>query len=684
MQYRREIDGLRAVAVIPVVLFHAGFEIFSGGYVGVDVFFVISGYLITSIIFSELEQGKFSIIRFYERRARRILPALFFVMLFCIPFAWIWMVPSQLNDFGRSLAAVSLFASNVLFWRESGYFAPAAEEKPLLHTWSLAVEEQYYMLFPLFLLLAWRFGRSRVFYAIAAIAAVSLLLCEWASHHAPVANFYLAPTRAWELLAGSLCAFVQFGKDQKRDEILAALGLGLIVLAIFAFDDSTPFPSLYALAPAGGTALIILFGTKGTWTAKLLSNRAFVGIGLISYSIYLWHQPLFAFARIYDTHEPPQIYMLCLAALSLGLAYLSWKYIEEPFRRKQRRLLPSTPAMLNASAAALLVFLGAGIVTHAADGFRALKSTDRQRLLMNTATPSPKRDACHIQGPDFRDPDAACEYFSNDVRFAIFGDSHTVELAYAVADKLREYGVGVKHLSFSACLPLYEKERHSSDCASWTSAAIDSIIADKNIENIVVSYRINSYLFGDHAGIYPEFPMEGSETERRALWDSYIHVLQKLSQSGKKVALVLQAPELPEEMESLIYDPMSINSSIQGLPRDWWAQRTAYVQQHLKDIPAGVVIVDPADSFCDETACYAAREDIAYYFDDDHMSVAGASIVADDILSKLGYPEALVASNQRRGGAESLARSGRAGFEAVAVGRLELAYAPVRAAPPSQ
>jgi peptidoglycan/LPS O-acetylase OafA/YrhL len=163
MIYRREIDGLRAIAVVPVILFHAGVTVFSGGYVGVDVFFVISGYLITSILIGELEQGNFSIARFYERRARRILPALFFVMLCCIPFAWMWMLPSELKDFSQSIAAVVFFASNVLFWREEGYFAPTAELKPLLHTWSLAVEEQYYLLFPVFLLLAWRFGRNRVF-----------------------------------------------------------------------------------------------------------------------------------------------------------------------------------------------------------------------------------------------------------------------------------------------------------------------------------------------------------------------------------------------------------------------------------------------------------------------------------------------------------------------------------------
>ena len=176
MKYRPEIDGVRALAVIPVILFHAGFELFSGGFVGVDVFFVISGYLITTILIEDIENKRFSLVNFYERRARRILPALFFVMLVCLPFAWMWMLPNQIKDFSQSLVAVSLFASNIQFWRESGYFEAAAELKPLLHTWSLAVEEQYYLLFPIFLVLAWRFGKNKVFWMIVVMSAISLLL----------------------------------------------------------------------------------------------------------------------------------------------------------------------------------------------------------------------------------------------------------------------------------------------------------------------------------------------------------------------------------------------------------------------------------------------------------------------------------------------------------------------------
>ena len=334
MKYRPEIDGLRALAVIPVILFHAGFELFSGGFVGVDVFFVISGYLITTILIDDIENKRFSIINFYERRARRILPAMFFVMLVCIPFAWMLMMPSQMKDFSQSLVAVSLFASNILFWRESDYFAAATEEKPLLHTWSLAVEEQYYVLFPIFLILAWRYGKNRVFWMIVVMAAVSLLLSEWGWRNKASANFYLAPTRAWELLAGSIAAFIVQKRGVQKNNFLALLGLSAIIFSIFAYDEGTPFPSVYALVPVVGVVFLVLYAEKETLAARLLSTKVFVGVGLISYSAYLWHQPLFAFARIRLIEHPPLTLMLSLSVAAIILAYLSWKYVEQPFRNK--------------------------------------------------------------------------------------------------------------------------------------------------------------------------------------------------------------------------------------------------------------------------------------------------------------------------------------------------------------
>ncbi|RDE19159.1 acyltransferase [Motiliproteus coralliicola] len=367
--YRSEIDGLRALAVIPVILFHAGFELFSGGFVGVDVFFVISGYLITLILIEDIKNQQFSIIDFYERRARRILPALFLVMLVCIPFAWMWMHPVQMKDFSESLFTVSLFLSNFLFWSESGYFAATAEEKPLLHTWSLAVEEQYYLLFPIFLFLAWKFGRNKVFWMIIFMSILSLLLSEWAWRNKESANFYLAPTRAWELLAGSIAAFIVQNRGVKKNDTLSFLGLSIIVLSILTFDKSTPIPSVYALAPVAGVVMLILFAEKDTLAARILSNKAFVGIGLISYSAYLWHQPLFAFARIRTLESPSPQLMISLAILALVLAFISWKYVETPFRNNS---LFSRRMIFSSSLGSILLFGSIGLSGHLTDGYQDL------------------------------------------------------------------------------------------------------------------------------------------------------------------------------------------------------------------------------------------------------------------------------------------------------------------------
>jgi peptidoglycan/LPS O-acetylase OafA/YrhL len=218
MKYRPEIDGLRALAVIPVMLFHAGFTTFSGGFVGVDVFFVISGYLISTTILTEKELGTFSLMKFYEHRARRILPALFTIMLVCIPFAWAWLLPIDMKRFSQSLIAVSGFASNILFFWTSDYFDIASELKPLLHTWSLAVEEQYYLLFPIMLLLTWKFGRKKISFLLLFLTIVSLIVAHVSSKNSPAFAFYLLPTRAWEILAGAIISFIQFDTRERERE----------------------------------------------------------------------------------------------------------------------------------------------------------------------------------------------------------------------------------------------------------------------------------------------------------------------------------------------------------------------------------------------------------------------------------------------------------------------------------
>jgi peptidoglycan/LPS O-acetylase OafA/YrhL len=335
LKYRAEIDGLRAFAVLPVILFHAGFELFSGGFIGVDVFFVISGYLITSIIIEDIESKRFSIVDFYERRARRILPALSVVVFFTAVVGWLILNPIELYNFGNAMLGVATFTSNIVFWKSQGYFDESAELNPLLHTWSLAVEEQYYVFFPIFLIMAWRFGRSTVFWTIVVFTFVSLALSEWGWRNSPAANFYLAPTRAWELFAGSIATFIVQKRGVRANDFLSLFGLAAVLFSIFAYSESTPFPSVYALVPVIGVVLLILFAGQNTLAAKLLSTKLFVGIGLVSYSAYLWHQPLFAFFRKEnDAISIPAPMAFLLVFLTLLLGYLSWRYVEAPFRNR--------------------------------------------------------------------------------------------------------------------------------------------------------------------------------------------------------------------------------------------------------------------------------------------------------------------------------------------------------------
>ena len=483
MKYRAEIDGLRALAVVPVILFHAGFELFSGGFVGVDVFFVISGYLITTILTEDIENKRFSIVNFYERRARRILPALFFVMLVCIPFAWMWMLPSQMKDFSHSLVAVSLFASNILFWRESGYFAAAAEEKPLLHTWSLAVEEQYYVLFPIFLILAWRFGKNRVFWMIVVMAAISLLLSEWGWRNKDTANFYLAPTRAWELFAGSISAFIVHKQGVQKNNSLATIGLGAIVFSIFFYDETTPFPSVYALVPVLGVVLLVLYADKETIAAKLLSTKGFVGIGLISYSAYLWHQPLFAFARIRSLEHPSLFFMSTLGIISIVFAYFSWRYIEKPFRRKN---VIKRSYVFFVSAVGGIFFISFGYLGHGSDGFKDRLSPQQSEFLAYFDNELPEwsynmklgliekywlacdyydLDAYRASNPTKvpREIEAKCtEKTEAKEIFFIWGDSHAQQFSYGVRKILGDR-FSVRQIASSGCAPLLVSESSDFD-----------------------------------------------------------------------------------------------------------------------------------------------------------------------------------------------------------------------------
>ncbi len=374
MKYRPEIDGLRAVAVVPIVLYHAGLTGFSAGFIGVDVFFVISGFLITGILINDLTNQNFSAARFYERRVRRIFPALFLVMLLCIPFAWLWMLPDDLENMGQSIVATLFFANNVLLTMTTGYWDLAGEFKPLLHTWSLGVEEQYYLFFPLLLSGVFLWARKYMVAILVFLALLSFFL--FLSPHfldltprQSAAIFYNLPTRAWQLLLGGIAAILLYQRDRAIPARLAAnlsvLGLVMVLLALFVPMPDELNISLRTLVGTIGTTFLVAFASGENFSGRLLGNRLFVLIGLISYSVYLFHQPLIAFTRIHVAEKPGALLAIPVV-LTFVLATLSYRFVEQPFRKREAVSTRLLAGILGVVGAILLAF---GFAAHMTSGF---------------------------------------------------------------------------------------------------------------------------------------------------------------------------------------------------------------------------------------------------------------------------------------------------------------------------
>ncbi len=382
MDYRPEIDGLRAVAVIPVIFYHAGFDIFQGGFIGVDVFFVISGYLISMIIYPKIIENKFSFLDFYERRARRLFPALALIVISVIPFAWFTLLPSDMVSFSKSLVSVFTFSSNILFWSESGYWDTASELKPLLHTWSLSIEEQFYLLFPILLFLIIKIKKSFLTVSIVIIGLISFLISCWATFEHPDAAFYLLPSRAWELVIGVVVALIQIKNpiylNRRSSEILGFIGLVMVITPVFYLDRAMHFPGIHALSPTVGTALIIIFTNSHTIGGRLLSWHGFRLIGLMSYSLYLWHQPIMAIVKYQSYPEPSMLKMFFVILLIFPISYLSWKFIESPFR--SRRIF-SKKQIFKTTITFSIIFIAFGIFGVYSKGFNSRNSNMSLKVL---------------------------------------------------------------------------------------------------------------------------------------------------------------------------------------------------------------------------------------------------------------------------------------------------------------
>lgn len=659
MNYRSEIDGLRALAVLAVMFFHAGFPTLGGGFIGVDVFFVISGYLITSIILTERQKGTFSLVSFYERRVRRIVPALLVVVFACLLFAWLWMLPGEMEDLTKSVVAVSTFSSNVFFWKESDYFAPSSQLRPLLNTWSLAVEEQYYLLFPLFLLVTWRMGVRWVVSLLVAAGVISLVGAQWGSFHMPGATFYSLPTRSWELIIGVLAAFYLFDKGTHRstnhaiDQFASLVGILLIACAVFAYSERTNWPSLYTLAPTVGTALVILFAHPKTLIGRLLSNRLLVGIGLISYSAYLWHYPLFAFARIRSIDPPSQMVFFALVLTALLFAYISWKYIEQPFRNRnvvERRTVFVTAAT---GSGVLLAFGLAGFITN---GFPS--RWDAQVLQVASANQKHRAQlyagGCHLRGSDAT-PKACVRGASTDTpTYAIWGDSHAGILVHELEESFTERGMSFVQYTKNNCpvsvgLNVKPFRGEDQNCEDFTRTVVRDL-NDKAIQTVIVASRWLQYLeegIDPHSlsvslprnGLYTEFG-----TETNLVMAAYTEAIRSLLRGLHRVIIIYPVPEserdVPKSLTKLVIsnslEPFSLTTDYNQISQS--LSKVNEVFDALGEDP-NLVRIKPEELLCNTyttASCVAQLNGVPLYFDSEHLSNAGARLVVNEILEEIG------------------------------------------------
>lgn len=609
MKYRPDIDGLRAVAVIPVVLFHAHLSGMGGGFVGVDVFFVISGFLICSAIIEELRRGAFSIITFYERRCRRILPALFTMFFVTSLVGSLVLMPPDMTAFGESLLSSLMFVSNVYFWKDSGYFDGAAEFKPLLHTWSLSVEEQFYLIVPYLLAaISWLFKR-RFLSVLVPLALASFGLSIWAVSHAPNAAFYLLPTRFWEIMLGGLLAArgtkAQPGRGVR--ELCSALGLGLILGAVTLYSDETPFPGLSALPPCAGAALIIYAGQGGgSAVGALLGTRPFTFIGKISYSLYLWHWPSFALYRYYVARELSLIESALVIAAGALLAVLSWHFVEKPFRKSERPL--GRRAIFRGAAWGAVATTGLASTAIATEGlpfryprFQLVDAPGQSHYDANDG------ESCFLGDPQTHEDWGAESCFvtrGRGPRVLLWGDSFAAHYVPGLKRQSARVRADVLQYTLSACPPVFGFDTLANPpCRAFNEHVVD-VIQKFAIQGVIVAGRWD-YAFKRHVQ-----PAQITAS------------LERLRSLGVEVHVVGQSPMFGNQVQTLFAQAGGTSDMEEG-----WGHVVfgADLNHKLAEaVPSGAHFIDPLALMCRLPECPYRLAGVFMMWDQGHYTVHGS------------------------------------------------------------
>lgn len=657
--YRPDIDGLRAIAVLSVIVFHAFPSVLSGGFVGVDIFFVISGFLISGIIVKSLNQGSFSFAGFYANRIRRIFPALILVLMACYVFGWFALLTDEYEQLGKHIAAGAGFVQNFVLWQETGYFDQVSELKPLMHLWSLAVEEQYYLIYPALIWCVWRTGIS-VMATVAVLGTLSFVLNVVGIENEAVKTFFLPQTRFWELMVGAALASLQSGKTFMRTSsatrgsevaignLLAGTGVLLITVSVCALEKGKVFPGWWALLPVLGAGLVIFAGPNAWVNRKILANRFMVFVGLISYPLYLWHWPILAFIRIIDVETPPARIRLGALVLSFLLAWLSYKFIERPIRFGSKTW-PKTAALC------VLMFL-VGVV-----GYNTFQRKGFEFRYQPLALHQPQS---LMPAPTFKDrecvkayPEFATVGFCMRTKLAspdvlLLGDSHAEHLYHGMAAIMLPTSHVLSYMAKSGCPPFFDvvsvEVGEAESCVDFMNSALEFAESTASIKTVVLALRGPLYLYGTGFGnALSEYKMKRSVSLRNRpdITDSkeVIRIatestIRRLLEKQKQIVFVLDVPELDFDAKSCQESPLGWKRAPRALcavSRIAFDVRNseyrALVHAVLERYPA-VKVFDAAAELCDAEWCWAEKGNELLYSDTNHLSMRGSEYVAPTLV----------------------------------------------------
>ena len=675
--YRTDIDGLRAIAILGVVLYHAGLKSMSGGYAGVDVFFVISGYLIGGNILDGLARGDFSFRRFYLRRVRRILPALVVMVLAVMLLGWFTLMPHVYRYTGGAAFSALLSLSNIWFLFTIDYFRPEAAEDPLVHTWSLGVEEQFYLIVPLMLVLLWRWGSGARLIAPALIAliAASFFVAVATSAEYRMQAFYLLHTRAWELLIGVAIAVA----ERRRPLPIAlhapayVLGLILVLIGLWSVPPKAPWPGFWTLPAVLGSALILAAPHAPKWLQTPLTVAPMRFLGLISYSFYLWHQPAFSLLKSALLWPETLAGIALVLAGVIAVSALSWRFVEQPFRRPGPVPRPRRLALTGAAALVVVIALGG----HISRGYPSRMPPEVMALLDMRLSASRDYKRCMYsrpQVPDFK-AESACVLGNGGViaapedaatarpEIALWGDSHGARLAGPLAAELARDGLRTRQFTLSSCLPvpglIIPGQTRASQCPAFNDKVMTYLAAHPEISHVVLFATWKNYLFDisgpDMTGHSREdgffaIPQQASPPPsgaaiRSAITDHLARQLHSLTRGARRVTLVMPVPR-PDIDIPLLFgtrawwgtppprDAGYPRAVYDVLGRDMKAVFTEAIA--LADAPAGAItLIDPAEIFCDAQSCALIRDGQLLYTDGNHPSPPGLALFVPEIAGSV-------------------------------------------------